>query len=125
MLLMILSKGILSRYHVQDDALPKSCYYCDPVVSQSNSTTSLTDRCSVFFLSFLMKFFCLVQFLLLNHQDCFLFRCEWYEMKQCLVPCLLSSNFSQQAMTICLLLIEFRFDAYLSMIMIEMGCSKI
>ena len=50
--------------------------------------------------------------LLLNHQDCFLFHCEWYEMKQCLVPCLLSSNFSQKAMTICLLLIEFRFDAY-------------
>ena len=42
-------------------------------------------------LSFLMKLFFLVWFYC-SIKDCFLFHCGWYEMKQCLVPCLLSSN---------------------------------
>ena len=63
MLLIILSRGVLSRYHVQADALLKGCYYCDPVdaLSQSNSTTALTDRCYLL-RSLLMKFVFLVRF---------------------------------------------------------------
>ena len=113
MLLIILSRGVLSRYHVQADALLKGCYYCDPVdaLSQSNSTTALTDRCYLL-RSFFNEIRLFGPVLLLNHQDCFLFHCEWYEMKQCLVPCLLSSN-SQQSMTICLLLIEYSIRSYI------------
>ena len=70
---------------------------------------SLTDRAMFFFFNENLLFGLV---LLLNY-GFLLFHCEWYEMKQCLAPYLLSSNFSQQVMTICLLLLnDLQFDAY-------------
>jgi hypothetical protein len=88
----LLSCGLMLSHAMRSAPAKVNAAAADFVKRASPVIAYWSMFCLFFFSKY--KFFFLVRFCC-SIKDCFLFHCGWHDMKQCLVPCFLSSNTQQ------------------------------